>query len=80
MTHAKAATVLKREASKARMCQSSVHWQHIKGHLMANALLSVPKPHLEQRSILESNAERSWLDDAENEVIVNKLIHSVLWV
>ena len=90
MVHAKAATVIKREASKAK----EEHLQHAlaayQEALLSNEVLSVreaaccfnvPRTTLQEcingcRCILESNSEKSWLDHAESEVIVKDLIHS----
>jgi hypothetical protein len=90
MVRAKTKTVLKREASKAKeelLQHALVAYQEA---LASNEVLSVreaaqrfnvPKTSLQERingrrPITESNAERSWLDDTESEVIVGELIHS----
>ena len=90
MVRARAATVIKREASKAK----EEHLQHAlaayQETLLSNEVLSVreaarcfnvPRTTLQEcingrRCVLESNSEKSWLDDAESEVIVKDLIRS----
>jgi len=90
MKHAKATTVLKREASKAKEVLLQHALAAYQEALISNQIFSVreaarcfnvPKTTLQaringQKSILESNSDKSWLDDAESEVIVNELIHS----
>jgi len=89
MTYAKATTVLRREASKAKELllqhalaayQEAQSDEVLSIHEAAHCF-NVPKTTLQecvngQKSILSSNSDKSWLDGAESEVIVNKLIHS----
>jgi len=89
MTHAKATTVLKREASKAKEVLLQRALAAYEEALISNQIFSireaarcfnVPRATLQARingrkSILESNSDKSWLDDAESQVIVNELIH-----
>src|SRR5882757_9814235 len=89
MTRAKATTVLKREASKAKEVLLQRALAAYEEALISNQIFSiceaarcfnVPRATLQaringQKSILESNSDKSWLDDAKSQVIVNKLIH-----
>ena len=90
MARAKTATVLKRDASSAKEASLQRALAAYQEALASNEVLSVreaarrfnvPKTSLQERingrrSILESNSERSWLDDTESKVIVDELIHS----
>jgi|SRR5882757_3329106 len=90
MPRAKTITVRKREASKANEASLQRALAAYQEALASNEVLSVreaarrfnvPKTSLQERingrrSILESNAERSWLDDTESKVIVDELIRS----
>ena len=90
MARAKTATVIKREASNAKEVQLQHALAAYQEALLSNEVLSVreaarrfnvPKTTLQERingrrCVLEFNSEKSWLDDAESEVIVKDLIHS----
>ena len=90
MARAKTITVRKREASKAKEASLQRALAAYQEALASNEVLSVreaarrfnvPKTSLQERingrrSILESNAERSWLDDTGSKVIVDELIHA----
>ena len=90
MAQAKTTIVLKRDASNAKEALLQCAMAAYQEALASNEVLSVceaawhfnvPKTSLQecingQRSILESNAERYWLDDTESKVIVDELIHS----
>ena len=90
MARAKTITARKREASKAKEASLQRALAAYQEALASNEVLSVreaarrfdvPKSSLQERingrrSKLESNAEKSWLDDTESQVIVDELIHS----
>ena len=90
MVRAKTTRVHKREASDAKEASLQHALAAYQEALMSDAVLSirevarrfnVSKTTLQaringRRCILESNADKSWLADAESEVIVNELIRS----
>ena len=85
----KTATVIKREASNAEEVQLQCALAAYQEALLSNDLLSVceaarrfnvpkttPGAHQWTKCALEFNSEKSWLGDAESEVIVKDLIYS----
>ena len=90
MVHTKSQAALKREASNAKelalqhalaMYQEALASNEVLSVREAARRFNVPKTTLQERingrrSIISSNAEKSWLSDHESQVIVNALIHS----